>query len=476
VCGTDRGERGRDAGWRVGVPGADLAGGVEGGGRVVGECGEQQYPVAGGDGRRGRGVRDALHGGPGGRRVTGLQERFAAQRVGLDAEGRRGVQDAGRGVRAAAGEGGVGGGDPHARVDGDAGQPAREQQQVRPVAAGGAVRGGEGQPVRAVVVAGGGEVAGGFGGRGEVGEAAVQVGAGGGVEQPGRGLRDVCGHRDEVPGGVGGDQAGGVQVGGAGAEEVGGGGPAEQAEGGQGGARGAGQVGEGGGDGVRDLVDVAGGGSAAGGGVPGEGGDGQGVAAGAVGDGAQRGVAEVRGGAAGQVEGGAGVERRHVEPGGGGLPQRGDVGAVRGAQGDQDTAVGGEVRQRGEGGRVGVLHVVEDEQATADAGADGLGEQVHVVGGQPGADGAGQGEGGDAGEHGEAAAGVHGAGCGGGDGAQQGAAPAAGWAGEHDEAGAAQVGSGGGGEVVRVRHASSSPRRRFVRVARTRDPVCLGCP
>jgi hypothetical protein len=104
--------------------------------------------------------------------------------------------------------------------------------------------------------------------------------------------------------------------------------------------------------------------------------------------------------------------------------------------------VPGEMRQRGEGGRVGVLQVVEDEQPAADAGADGLGEQVDVVGGQPRPHRPGQREGRHGLQHGQPAAGVRGAGDGGGDVAQQAAAAASGWSGEHDEAGTMQQGGG----------------------------------
>jgi hypothetical protein len=165
------------------------------------------------------------------------------------------------------------------------------------------VRGGQRPPVRALVVAGGQQVLGRFCGRGQFGEPAVQVGAGGRVEQAGRRLRQVRRHGQQRTV-RGGGQPGGDQVGGTGAEQGGRGAATEQAERGQGGAGRAGQVGQRRGDRVRHLVNLCGGGAAAGRGVPGERGHRQRVAAGAAGHCRQRVVAQLRGTAAGQVRGG----------------------------------------------------------------------------------------------------------------------------------------------------------------------------
>jgi hypothetical protein len=179
------------------------------------------------------------------------------------------------------------------------------------------------------------------------------------------------------------------------------------------------------------------------------------IAAGAVDDRGDGGVVEVCGGAAGQVGGRGPVQRRHVEPGGRGVAQRrlGVRGEpVRGAQRDQHTAMRGQVRQRGQGGRVGVLDVVEDQQGAAQARAYGLREQVNVVDRQPGPHGPGQSERGYGGQHRQPAAGVDRTGHEGGGPAQDGAAAGAGRSGDHDQTRPAQPGGGGHGHVLRVRH------------------------
>ncbi len=195
VRGVHGGERGRDPGRRLRVPGGDLAGQVAGGARVEGQFGEQQHPVAG---RRRPGPPaasgTAAHRGAGAGRVAGLQQRLAAQHVGFDAEGGGGGQHPGGGGGPAGGEGGVGGGDPHARVDRHSRQVAGEQQQAGPVGAGGVVGGVQGPPERRRLVTGGGEVPGRLGGRGQVGQPLVQLHPGVGVEQAGRGLGHVRRH------------------------------------------------------------------------------------------------------------------------------------------------------------------------------------------------------------------------------------------------------------------------------------------
>jgi hypothetical protein len=121
---------------------------------------------------------------------------------------------------------------------------------------------------------------------------------------------------------------------------------------------------------------------------------------------------------------------------------------VRGAQGHRDAAVPGQVRHRGQGGRVGVLQVVENQQTAADSGADRFGEQGDVVHGQPGAYRPRQRQGGHGGEHGQATAAVDGAGDGFGEPAQHGAATRAGWPGDDDQARAQQDAGCPRGQIV----------------------------
>lgn len=452
--GGGGGQRGPQTGmrWRGAVPGGEGGGLPGGGGWVGGEVGQQQNPVAGGDDGRCGGVGHRPGAGPCGVRITGLQQRLGPYDAGLRVEGDTGEQVGGA-AGPPDGQRGAGGGQPYGVGGGGLG--AGEQQQFGAGAAGGGRVGGGDRPlVCGGRVAGRRQVPGGVEGVGDqVGESPVQGSAAGVVEHASGDLRLVRRHRGDRTVVADVDQVRGGEFDDAVAEQRGRCAATEQAEGGQRGAGRSGQVGDGGRDRVADLVEVvtSGGRWAAAGGVAGQGGGGQGVPAGVAGQLRDPRRVQRGSGAVDQVGGGRRVQRRHRQPAGGGVPhrrQRGLGQQVRGAYRDEDPAVSGDGGQHGDGGRVGPLQVVEDEQAVAYPGTDRFGEQGEVVDGQPDPQGVAQRERGDVAQAGEGAAGVDGAGERGGDPPQQGAAAAAGGAGDDDEAGSGESAGDGGEQVV----------------------------